>query len=470
MYGFPDLFLFSNLDYPFISNRKQTIKVYHRDIIKRLLIIILSLNTLMAQRVVGYYPDWMRNEFPPIYLDMDVLTHVIHAFAWPDVNGNIISYDNMLNISNSGIIHKKFLLSLGGWGQDEGFAVVSASSELRHTFINNLLDVCDEYEYDGVDIDWEFPQSVYDRNNLNLLVSEMDSMFHDHDSTLLITMAVPTSSWSGQWFDFGYLKNHIDFFNAMTYNMHGTWSSHAGHNSPLYQSPPGDPDGSCQTGINYLLLTRGVPADQINLGLPFWGIQFNASNINGSFTGSTEDIRYSEIPAMINNGWTYHWDSIAYCPYLISEDQSKLVTYDNPESIAYKCEYTMERGLGGVMIWALGYDVTTNGQELIQSIGENYLRIEMDQEDLVPSQLSLKSYPNPFNQSCKIVVDLVDNELITINIYDILGNRVDQITNETLYAGQYTFYWNAHGRTSGVYFIKLQNSHSIQTQKIMFIK
>tara|TARA_B100001167_G_scaffold175282_1_gene128407 strand:+ start:127 stop:1401 length:1275 start_codon:yes stop_codon:yes gene_type:complete len=424
----------------------------------------------MAQRVVGYYPDWMRNEFPPIYLDMDVLTHVIHAFAWPDVNGNIISYDNMLNISNSGIIHKKFLLSLGGWGQDEGFAVVSASSELRHTFINNLLDVCDEYEYDGVDIDWEFPQSVYDRNNLNLLVSEMDSMFHDHDSTLLITMAVPTSSWSGQWFDFGYLKNHIDFFNAMTYNMHGTWSSHAGHNSPLYQSPPGDPDGSCQTGINYLLLTRGVPADQINLGLPFWGIQFNASNINGSFTGSTEDIRYSEIPAMINNGWTYHWDSIAYCPYLISEDQSKLVTYDNPESIAYKCEYTMERGLGGVMIWALGYDVTTNGQELIQSIGENYLRIEMDQEDLVPSQLSLKSYPNPFNQSCKIVVDLVDNELITINIYDILGNRVDQITNETLYAGQNTFYWNAHGRTSGVYFIKLQNSHSIQTQKIMFIK
>ena len=134
MYGLFDLFLFSYLVYPFISNRKRTIKVYHRDIIKRLLIIILSLNTLMAQRVVGYYPDWMRNEFPPIYLDMDVLTHVIHAFAWPDVNGNIISYDNMFNISNSGIIHKKFLLSLGGWGQDEGFAVLSASSELRHTF------------------------------------------------------------------------------------------------------------------------------------------------------------------------------------------------------------------------------------------------------------------------------------------------------------------------------------------------
>jgi len=252
--------------------------------------------------------------------------------------------------------------------------------------------------------------------------------------------------------------------------MHGNWSSHAGHNSPLYQSPPGDPDGSCQTGMNYLILTRGIPAEQINLGLPFWGIQFNASNINGSFTGSTVDIRYSEIPGMINNGWTYHWDSIAYCPYLINDEQTNVLVYDNPESITYKCEYAIERELGGVMIWALGYDVTSNGQELIKSIGENYLHTEMEHKDLVPSRLSLKAYPNPFNLSCKIVVDLSDSELITVNIYDILGNQVDQIINEHLYAGRHTFYWNAHGRTSGVYIIKLQNSHSIQTQKIMLMK
>ena len=323
------------------------------NIITRLFIVVFSLNTLMSQRVVGYYPDWVRYEFPPVYLDLDVLTHVNHAFAWPDVNGNIMSYDNMFNVSNSGIINKKFLLSLGGWGNDEGFAVVSASSELRQTFINNLLDVCNEYGYDGVDLDWEYPQSVTDKNNLNSLVFEMDSMFYAHDSTLLITMAVPISSWAGQWYDFGFLKNHIDFFNAMTYDIHGGWSSHAGHNSPLYQSPPGDPDGSCQTGINYLTVTRGIPAHQINLGLPFWGKQFNASNINGAFSGSVLDVRYNEIPGLINNGWTYHWDSIAYCPYLINDEQTKVLVYDNPESIAYKCEYAIERELGGVMILSL---------------------------------------------------------------------------------------------------------------------
>ena len=41
----------------------------------------------------------------------------------------------------------------------------------------------------------------------------------------LITMAVPTSNWSGQWYDFSSLRPHIDFFNAMTYDIHGSWSS-----------------------------------------------------------------------------------------------------------------------------------------------------------------------------------------------------------------------------------------------------
>ena len=420
--------------------------------------------------MVGYYPDWMRNEFPPVHLDLDVLTHVMHAFAWPDVNGNIMSYDNMFNISNSGIIHKKFILSLGGWGNDQGFVAVAGSAELRHTFINNLLDVCDEYEYDGVDLDWEHPQSATDRNNLNLLVSEMDSMFYAHDSTLLITMAVPTSSWSGQWYDFGYLKNHIDFFNAMTYDMHGSWSSHAGHNSPLYQSPPGDPDGSCHTGVNYLTLTRGIPAHQINLGLPFWGKEFNASNINGTFTGSVADLRYNEIPGMINNGWTYHWDSIAYCPYLINDEQTKVLVYDNPESIAYKCEYAIERELGGVMIWALGYDVTSGGQELIQSIGENYLHTEMDPKDLSPSTFLLKAYPNPFNARINIDYSVDYNQDVLLEIFNTKGQKVSTLLNNEVPYGKHRIFWNATNNSTGIYFIKMTSGSITKNQKILYLK
>jgi GH18 family chitinase len=77
-----------------------------------------------------------------------VVTHVNHAFAWPDSEGNLSSYSNMLNTSNSETIHAgggKFLLSLGGGGNNTGFSTVAASPELRITFINNLIDICDTY-------------------------------------------------------------------------------------------------------------------------------------------------------------------------------------------------------------------------------------------------------------------------------------------------------------------------------------
>ena len=85
----------------------------------------------------------MQSDFPPSKLDLNVLTHVIHAFGWPDKEGNILSYSNMFNSGISKIIHekdRKFLLGLGGWGNDDGtFSIVAASADLRKKFINNLI-------------------------------------------------------------------------------------------------------------------------------------------------------------------------------------------------------------------------------------------------------------------------------------------------------------------------------------------
>ena len=152
---------------------------------------------LFGQRVVGYYPQWVQSGFPISNIYLSVVTHVNNAFAWPDENANIQAYDNMFNASNAQTIHdqgRKFLLTLGGWGNDVGFATVAASPSLRITFIDNLIDICDTYGYDGVDLDWEHPNSSENSQNLNLLVAEMDSMFDAHDSQLLIPQAVPVST------------------------------------------------------------------------------------------------------------------------------------------------------------------------------------------------------------------------------------------------------------------------------------
>ena len=117
------------------------------------------------------------------------------------------------------------------------------------------------------------------------------------------------------------------------------------------------------------------------------GQKYSTYDINQSFSGTVEDMWYHEIVPLIDNGWSYHWDSNAFCPYLIKDDASKIITFDNPESIGFKCEYAKTQNLGGVMIWALGYDIVNGGQELIQSIGENYL--ENDSEHINPFTSSI---------------------------------------------------------------------------------
>ena len=444
----------------------------------RIFLIIFFVSNVFAQRVVGYYPYWMQGSFQPNDLDLETFTHINHAFAWPNEQGDIIAPTGMLDPSIADYIHindRKIILSLGGWGTDQTAGFVSSTStfELRSQFITNIIDKMITYGYDGVDIDWEHPQSITQKNNLTKFIEELDSTLYELDPEFLITMAVPTSNWSGQWYDFSSLRPHIDFFNAMTYDIHGSWSSNAGHNSPLYQSPPGDPDGSVETGINYLINTRGLPQSKINMGIPFWGKKYNASQINGSFNGSVVDMHYSEILPLINNGWDYQWDNNAKCPYLVKNDQSQIITYDNPLSVQRKCEFAKDRNLGGVMVWALGYDNMNTSESLTAAIHTHWLHTE-NEKSIVPENISLNAYPNPFNPQTTINFDLPYSNKIVLDIFDMNGRLVDNVLNGFFEKGHHSHVWdplsNKHTLSSGIYIVFLNGEGMRANNKILYVK
>ena len=440
------------------------------------LILFCIITLCSAQRAIGYYPYWVQNTFQSYDLDLETFTHINHAFAWPNEEGGIEATAGMFDPSIADHIHnnnRKFLLSLGGWGHTDGFVASTSTQALRSVFISNIIDKIIAYAYDGVDIDWEHPQSVEQKNNLTYFIQELDSAFNDFDPELLITMAVPISNWAGQWYDFSSLRPHVDFFNAMTYDIHGSWSSHAGHNSPLYQSPPGDPDGSVETGINYLINTRGLPESKINMGIPFWGKKYNTSQINGSFSGSVTDMYHSEILPLINNGWIYQWDNNAKCPYLIKEDQSAIITYDNPLSIQRKCEFAQNRNLGGVMVWALGYDDMSSSESLTEAIHTYWLEMDND-HNIIPINIKLTTYPNPFNPQTIIKFELPNNGKITLDVFDINGKKIDKIVDGYFEKGNHSFHWSplikSHNISSGIYIVVLVSDRSKINNKILYLK
>ena len=445
---------------------------------KLLFLILFIINTsLVGKRVVGYYPQWIQASFPVNQIDFSVITHVIHSFAWPNADGSIDYYSQMLDQNIAEVVHqnnRKLLLAFGGWGNTAGFPQMVASADSRQAFIDNLLEIFDTYGYDGIDLDWEYPSNANEKTNLTLLVQEMRAEFDNINPELMITMAVGPSDWSGQHFEYEILKESLDWFSIMGYDFHGSWSSHAGHNAPLYQSPPNDNDGSVHTGINYLINTRGIPPERINLGVPFYGKKFNASEINGVFTGNVTDIRYSEVLGLINSGYEYHWDSDAKCPYLLKPDYTEVVSFDDPSSIGEKANYAKSRNLGGMMIWALSYDMADGAQELIESINQYYLSNDLVDSKILPNDFNINIFPNPFNDQCVIKINTIKS-IDAINIYSLDGSIVKTIMSENLNDSKNKFIWNGKDNTnqsisSGVYLVGFNFKKDHYTRKILFLK
>ena len=63
----------------------------------RIFLIIFFESNVFAQRVVGYYTYWMQGSFQPNDLDLETFTHINHAFAWPNEQGDIIAPTGMLD-------------------------------------------------------------------------------------------------------------------------------------------------------------------------------------------------------------------------------------------------------------------------------------------------------------------------------------------------------------------------------------
>ena len=134
----------------------------------------------------------------------------------------------------------------------------------------------------------------------------------------------------------------------------------------------------------------------MNVGIPFYGKEYNASDINQAFTGDVVSRLYNEYHGLINNGWNYIWDSNGQVPYLQNTSQNKIITIDDSLSVSIKSGYAISNNLGGLMIWALGYDYIEGEQKLIQSMKYNYLTAAADPNPDTYS-ISMLNYPNPFN-------------------------------------------------------------------------
>ena len=97
--------------------------------------------------------------------------------------------------------------------------------------------------------------------------------------------------------------------------------------------------------------------------------------------------------------------------------------------------------------------------------------VALDRSSEIPSAYTLaQNYPNPFNPSTTIEFNLPKSGLVSVKVYNTLGQEVETLVSGEQAAGKYTLRFDASRLTTGLYFYRLQAGEFVATKKMLLLK
>ncbi len=109
------------------------------------------------------------------------------------------------------------------------------------------------------------------------------------------------------------------------------------------------------------------------------------------------------------------------------------------------------------------------GGKLLKFKGETIVGLSNSTQ--TPTQFELKqNYPNPFNPSTTIAYNLLQNSSVSLEVNNVLGQRVDLLVNAEQEAGNHQVVWDASKFSSGLYFYRLKTEEFLQTKKMILLR
>lgn len=326
-----------------------------------------------TKRVVGYYPAWAGN-YTPSDVPYNKLTHLQYAFLEPRSDGTVVVGDSsdgslLEELQTHDDENTVFILSISSGWYSGRFSDAASTAERRKRFATTAVDILQRYDFDGLDLDWEFPDGTIrseDPHNFTLLLeecrNELDSRVGSWTSLSMAGSANPTIV--DQAYEVGTISNYLDYINVMTYDYNGGWSNDTNFNAPLYYAPD-DPDDNRTFTVSYGMEywdSTSVATEKLLVGTPFYGRSFSGvpstnDGLYNSFDSETSET-YHNIRENIEpqSDYEYHWHPDAEVPWLYSSTEKTFISYDDADSISNKAAYAKETGLGGVMCWELSQD------------------------------------------------------------------------------------------------------------------
>ncbi|MFA7050628.1 MAG: glycosyl hydrolase family 18 protein [Bacilli bacterium] len=282
-------------------------------------------------------------------------------------------------------VGKRVVMSVQDGGKNgppliPGFSAAVSTAEGRTTIVNQMVQAVIEYDFDGIDLDWEGPgfsfssnpSSPNDIQNFYLFVKELRAAMDDSPRKDLLLTAACAMSYPNNY-SLDRLQNEFDYIHIMTYD--GGSSTTTSHCSALLPGPGAA--WSAQRGLNNFIAT-GFPRNKLTIGSAFYGKRY----LNVSSTGDGLGVSVAQAASTMTykNLRKEYWTNLSDQTYIYTSQETKTswyynkdtkvwIGFESPWAVAEKAKWAKAQGLGGIMFWEYNQDY--NG-ELLAAMYNNF--------------------------------------------------------------------------------------------------
>lgn len=355
---------------------------------------------------VAYFVNWAiyGRKHRPQDLPAERLTHVLYAFAnvrpetgevyltdgwadtdirwadsgdtWDDPAGttNLYGCLKQLNLLKRRNRNLKVLLSVGGWTYSSNFRQPASTAQGRAEFARSAVRLIADLGFDGIDVDWEYPQTPQEAADWVALLRAVRNAMDEYAAATRregeapyhfeLSVACPAGPQNFRRLDVPAMDRVLDFWNLMAYDYAGSWDAVAGHQANLFPDSGGNPAStpfSTAAAVDFYVNQGGVHPSKLVLGMPLYGRAFVGTDgpgrpYSGGVGEGTWERGVYDYKALPLPGATEHVDDRVGASYCYHPASRTMVSYDTVSMARGKAMFLRDWALGGAMWWESSAD------------------------------------------------------------------------------------------------------------------